>query len=226
MKKDIGSREVSALIGQVAQLESEKAALQKKVDEYKDLPTVEHLRKEINRLEARLQRYDEIPTQEYLQQRVRDLESDLDRYADLPSIKALQKENLILRSKIRDYEHMGMWHTAWQWLENERRIVIDEAFPMPIQYGYGNQPDKQWHYYNLMQTRGASDEEYENLKQQYIEKFGGWDYIDLDTTSYDGRPWWEGYQEYDQEANRGFSEIPDESFSYIPDRIDEELPFN
>lgn len=47
-----------------------------------------------------------------------------------------------------------------------------------------------WWYYAAEDTREATDAEYDRLKKLYVERFGGWDEIDLDTTTYDGRIWW------------------------------------
>ena len=36
----------------------------------------------------------------------------------------------------------------------------------------------------------VSEEEYERLKELYIQKFGGWETIDLEHTDYNGQIWW------------------------------------
>lgn len=76
--------------------------------------------------------------------------------------------------------------TAWQWLARERRVPLDGVEARPVDY----EDVGRWYYYQRKDTRPATDEEYERLKALYIEKFGGWNQIDLKTTEYDGHKWW------------------------------------
>lgn len=39
-------------------------------------------------------------------------------------------------------------------------------------------------------TIQVSQEEYKELKRQYIAKFGGWEKIDLEHTEYNGKKWY------------------------------------
>lgn len=39
-------------------------------------------------------------------------------------------------------------------------------------------------------TIQVSEEEYKELKRQYIAKFGGWEKIDLEHTEYNGKKWY------------------------------------
>lgn len=77
------------------------------------------------------------------------------------------------------------WHTAWQWLAIYHRIPRVNAETEAEHYDCGT-----YHYYHLADTNWASDKEYEALKALYIEKYGGWDTIDLDHTTYNGKVWW------------------------------------
>lgn len=77
-------------------------------------------------------------------------------------------------------------HTAWQWLRWYSRVPID------LKAGhYAGEYDKQWFYYDRQNTREADFDEYQQLKDLYIKKFGGWETIDLEHTEYDGHAWWE-----------------------------------
>ena len=75
--------------------------------------------------------------------------------------------------------------TAWQWLYWHKRVIVPAA-------RHFVKPDNKFHYYRYGDTRQVrSEEEYERLKQQYIEQFGGWETIDLDSTKYIGDPWYQ-----------------------------------
>lgn len=76
-------------------------------------------------------------------------------------------------------------HTAWQWLRYHHRVPIDRNA------GHWDGPyEKQWFYYDRQNTRPVDYCEYDDLKHLYIAKFGGWDEIDLENTTYDGHAWW------------------------------------
>lgn len=77
-------------------------------------------------------------------------------------------------------------HTAWQWLRYFWRVPID------LNAGhYEGYYDKSWFYYDMQNTRPVKDcLEYRKLQEMYVDKFGGWDAIDLEHTSYDGHAWW------------------------------------
>lgn len=79
-------------------------------------------------------------------------------------------------------------HTAWQWLK-AGRVVNDNAIALLLIYdmdGFSSE----WYYYRYMDTHAATKEEYNRLKELYIKKYGGWNMIDLDHTTYDGHKWW------------------------------------
>lgn len=85
--------------------------------------------------------------------------------------------------------------TSWQWLSEERRKIRPGAEAFPKDYTlHAREPGEYdvvtWYYYNYEDTVAATDEEYEKLKAAYIEKFGGWDEIDLKHTTYDGHKWY------------------------------------
>lgn len=90
--------------------------------------------------------------------------------------------------------------TSWQWLSQEHRIPKNDAEAVPRRYKitpwYDDEPwenDPYYvtcYYYRKKDTLLVSDEEYCKLKSLYIKKYGGWDSIDLSSTSYDGRKWW------------------------------------
>ncbi len=88
-------------------------------------------------------------------------------------------------------------HTAWQWLSRYHRVPMKgeksiEKYPCYFDKDLQEWviTTKAWYYYFYSQTEMVTDEEYERLKEIYIEKFGGWEKIDLENTSYDGRIWW------------------------------------
>lgn len=90
-------------------------------------------------------------------------------------------------------DNMLEMHTSWQWLNFQRRIPKEGAVAHCINYemdmGYGWLKTA-WYYYYKEDTKEVSPEVYEKLKALYIEKFGGWEKIDLDNTTYDGHIWW------------------------------------
>lgn len=82
--------------------------------------------------------------------------------------------------KKREWENEE--YTSWQWLAYERMIPRDNENPCQRKNGF-------W-YYKRNQVESVSDERYKELKALYIKKFGDWDYIDFDTTTYNGEKWW------------------------------------
>lgn len=96
-------------------------------------------------------------------------------------------------------EFCGDRHTAWQWLRYGHRIPKEGEEPHgcvpsffdPEERSYVEvENGRVWYYYDADQTEPVDDKKYLELKQMYIEKFGGWDRIDLDHTTYNGRKWW------------------------------------
>lgn len=63
----------------------------------------------------------------------------------------------------------------------------------PIAFAKGSEgPEMQFLAYNYQyeDTVIATDDEYERLKAAYIARFGGWETIDLEHTTYDGHKWY------------------------------------
>lgn len=88
-------------------------------------------------------------------------------------------------------------NTAWQWLNNYKRKVRDGAEAIPRRNTYFDpfkddfvESDKVFYYYGLSDTEGVDEAEFERLKALYIEKFGGWEKIDLENTEYNGSKWY------------------------------------
>lgn len=85
--------------------------------------------------------------------------------------------------------------TAWQWLAEEGRKIRPGAEAFPQDYTlhakeYGEYDVVTWYYYKYEDTVAVTDDEYEKLKAAYVEKFGGWEHIDLKHTTYDGHAWY------------------------------------
>lgn len=85
--------------------------------------------------------------------------------------------------------------TAWQWLSREWRYPNADAVPVkrekryPVDI-YNNEWDSSyWYYYRKKDTHIVTEEEYFKLKNAYVEKFGGWEKIDLKHTTYNGKAW-------------------------------------
>lgn len=72
--------------------------------------------------------------------------------------------------------------TSWQWLSIHHCAVRSGEKP--------HHRDNGWWYYYKDQVEPVSDSRYEQLRAKYIDKFGGWEQIDLDHTAYDGRVWY------------------------------------
>lgn len=96
----------------------------------------------------------------------------------------------------KEYEN-GPWRTSWQLLEHHKRKIKDGAIPRKIYntvYDEENdrfyEADKAFYYYNLQDTEEVEDPEFQKLKASYIEKFGGWEEIDLENTTYNGKAWY------------------------------------
>ena len=76
-------------------------------------------------------------------------------------------------------------YTAWQLLQHWHRVPLDNVNPH-----YHCYYDNEWGYYYLKDTRKVNAEEFDKLKALYIQKFGGWEHIDLRNTTYNGAKWW------------------------------------
>lgn len=85
-------------------------------------------------------------------------------------------------------------HTAWQWLQYKHRVPKKGEQPRASRPSYFDGEDwaygRKYYYYRSGQTEPVDDAEYERLKALYIKKYGGWDTIDLEHTTYDGHIWW------------------------------------
>lgn len=113
------------------------------------------------------------------------------------------KEEKIKRNKEKELEkeeqkrEEGVWKTSWQWLKEDSRKVIENSVPEEkYNWIYDEYSDsfeeasKSFYYYSEYDTIVISDEEYKELKSQYINKFGGWEKIDLEHTDYNGKKWY------------------------------------
>ena len=85
--------------------------------------------------------------------------------------------------------------TSWQWLANERRVPVVDATAHRKTNRYLNddgewEESTKWYYYYKKDTMEVSKEEYQRLKELYIQKYGGWETIDLEHTDYNGQIWW------------------------------------
>ena len=58
------------------------------------------------------------------------------------------------------------------------------------EYETWEESEKDWAYYKASQVKKIDDKRYKKLKDLYVKKFGGWEEIDLENTTYDGRVWW------------------------------------
>lgn len=101
------------------------------------------------------------------------------------NIKARAKERYQEKKEARD----NILKTSWQWLAKRKRYVKDNAEPIPETFCFGG-TEKTFYYYRRKDTRRCSDKKYEKLKKAYIEKYGGWEEIDLESTSYNGKKWY------------------------------------
>lgn len=110
--------------------------------------------------------------------------------------KREQRERLKEQKAYEEYEN-GTWLTSWQLLNYCKRKIKDGAIPRKrfnTFYDEGSnqfyEAKKAFYYYNLQDTEEVEEAEFERLKASYIEKYGGWDIIDLDNTTYDGKAWY------------------------------------
>ncbi|MDU3198754.1 MAG: hypothetical protein E6696_00370 [Anaerococcus hydrogenalis] len=87
--------------------------------------------------------------------------------------------------------------TAWQWLSENKRKVKNKAIPVSKRNWILNdftqefyQEDKAFYYYKGADTEKITEEEYNKLKELYINLYGGWERIDLENTEYNGKKWY------------------------------------
>ncbi len=113
------------------------------------------------------------------------------------------KEEKIKRKKEEELEkeeqkrQEGIWKTSWQWLKEDNRKIVENSVPEErYNWIYDEASDsfeessKAFYYYSEYDTIQVSQEEYKELKRQYIAKFGGWEKIDLEHTEYNGKKWY------------------------------------
>lgn len=80
--------------------------------------------------------------------------------------------------------------TSWQWLAWHNREVLEGA-PVSEKTFDVDGETKTYYYYERQYTKPCrSKKRYEELKKSYIEKYGGWDSINLDDTTYNGKKWY------------------------------------
>ena len=94
-------------------------------------------------------------------------------------------------------EFCGKEHTAWQWLFYAHLAPKKNAAAYGTRHRCWDSENRRWiesnrvwYYYANDQVVPVNDEVYERLKAKYIELFGGWETIDLEHTTYDGKKWW------------------------------------
>lgn len=117
--------------------------------------------------------------------------------------RATAEERYEKRQEKKWYNAHPWWdesHTAWQWLQLYGRIPASGAESFSKHYNWdawdtgelihGDACDRTWWYYTGADTIQAPEELEKKLKQLYVEKFGGWEQIDLEHTTYDGHAWW------------------------------------
>lgn len=87
--------------------------------------------------------------------------------------------------------------TAWQWLSENKRKVKDKAIPISKTNWILNKftqefykEDKEYYYYMGIDTEKITEEEYNKLKELYINLYGGWEKISLEDTKYNGKKWY------------------------------------
>ena len=96
------------------------------------------------------------------------------------SEESIEKRSRHERKKKR-LEQETELKTAWQWLRYDHRKPADTAKPIE---------QNSWYYYYWRDTTPTTEEEYQRLKDLYVKKFGGWEDIGLEHTTYDGHKWW------------------------------------
>ena len=79
--------------------------------------------------------------------------------------------------------------TSWQLLSGYHRIPLFGSKAKLIWKSYPG-GESAWYYYDGTKTRPVSDRIYEYLKNRYIQRYGGWEKIDLEHTDYNGKIWW------------------------------------
>lgn len=113
------------------------------------------------------------------------------------------KEEEIRRKKEEEAEkeelkrQEGIWKTSWQWLSEDKKKVKEGSVPIEKRNwifdeysGDFEKADKSFYYYSEYDVVDVSDEEYKQLRKLYIDKFGGWEKIDLEHTKYNGKKWY------------------------------------
>lgn len=100
-------------------------------------------------------------------------------------------------------------HTSWQLLNWYHRIPMPGVKPMA--------DDSGWYRYNGFYTWKVPDVLFNRLQELYIKKYGGWETIDLDNTSYNGSIWWTNDDIFDYLNDIPAPELPD--FPPCPERV-------
>lgn len=98
---------------------------------------------------------------------------------------------------MENFDMNSITRTAWQWLYHYQMKVKDGAVAEPRRNTYFDpslndfvESDKVFYYYKLADVEDIDWAEYERLKNLYIEKYGGWEKIDLENTEYNGLKWY------------------------------------
>lgn len=107
---------------------------------------------------------------------------------DITPMSEEEKEYFIIKNRFK---------TAWQWLSENKRKVKDKAIPVSKRNWILNKftqefykEDKEYYYYMGIDTEKITEEEYNKLKELYINLYGGWEKISLEDTKYNGKKWY------------------------------------
>ncbi len=115
---------------------------------------------------------------------VRDMNhKELQNYRDKKNAEARE-----YRKRIKEIRGKEL-KTAYQWLQQESRIPIDgaQAIPKEYEFEYGT---KIYYYYKRKDVHKISNSTFKKLKDLYIKLYDGWETIDLDNSTYNGKIWW------------------------------------
>lgn len=106
-----------------------------------------------------------------------------------------KKEEEAKKEELKRQE--GIWKTSWQWLAQDKKKVKEGSEPREKrnwifnEYSGGfEKATKSFYYYSEYDTEEIDEAEFERLKALYIEKYGGWEKIDLENTDYNGLKWY------------------------------------
>ena len=121
---------------------------------------------------------DEVHPDEYARRKYLDHKKEASK-------RCYDKRKQIIAAQKRDaFQHQ---FTSWQLLNYYHRIPLEGHTP---ELRKNPMREKRYYYYDIDKSIIVDEKRFEELKALYIEKYGGWETIDLDKTTYDGRIWW------------------------------------